>query len=97
MENNCNSLTHDPSGGALDSCLERFECQREDEILFTNPEFVDGIPPFACKFAEQPSISHLLAAADEDGRVFIYNTNLTGPTAQVQGKHPPRNCQCVRD
>ncbi|XP_789660.4 denticleless protein homolog [Strongylocentrotus purpuratus] len=70
--------------GALDSCLERFECQREDEILFTNPEFVDGIPPFACKFAEQPSISHLLAAADEDGRVFIYNTNVNGPASQVQ-------------
>ncbi|XP_063958140.1 denticleless protein homolog isoform X2 [Lytechinus pictus] len=70
--------------GALESCLERFECQRGDEIHFTTPEFVEGIPPFACEFAELPSISNHLAAADEDGRVFIYNTNKSGPAKQVQ-------------
>lgn len=68
----------------LGTCLERFACVREDEFHFTSSEFVEGIPPFACEFAAQTSIQHLLAAADEDGQVVIYDTNFTGQAAKVK-------------
>ena len=69
----------------LKSCLEKVECFKEDEFQFTSPEFAEGIPPFACEFAFQPHLKHLLAAADEDGQVSIYDTNLDGQGALIKG------------
>ncbi|XP_071483011.1 denticleless protein homolog [Diadema antillarum] len=69
---------------SLENCLGRLECRKENEYLFSSPEFVEGIPPFACEFAVQTGIDHLLAAADEDGHVVIYDTYRTGQEAQVK-------------
>lgn len=55
-------------------------CSKEEdfqEILPTTENPTDGqdTPIFACKFAQKEDSKHLLALANEDGRVAIHNTN----------------------
>lgn len=65
-----------------DNVLNRLRCTRDDdykEILPSpdNNNIADGqtTPIFACKFAQMDGSKHLLALANEDGRVAIHNTN----------------------
>lgn len=60
--------------------MRRLRCTRDDdykEILPSPESSSDGqnTPIFACKFAQKEGSKHLLALANEDGRVAIHNTD----------------------
>lgn len=63
-----------------DNALNRLRCTRDDdykEILPSADNLAEAqnTPIFACKFAEKEGNKHLLALANEDGRVAIHNTD----------------------
>lgn len=65
---------------SYDSALNRLRCVKDDEYKQILPnENLDSdaadTPIFACKFAQKPGYEHLLALANEDGRVAVHNTN----------------------
>lgn len=66
---------------SYDNVLNRLRCIRDDdykEILPSGdnaPEGGQNTPIFACKFAQKDGSKHLLALANEDGRVAIHNTD----------------------
>lgn len=60
--------------------MNRLRCTRDDdykEILPSPDNAPEGqnTPIFACKFAQKDGSKHLLALANEDGRVAIHNTD----------------------
>lgn len=65
---------------SYDNVLNRLRCTKSDEykqILPSDSGDDDAVdtPIFACKFAQKQGYEHLLALANEDGRVAIHNTN----------------------
>ncbi|CAN2387418.1 signal transduction involved in G2 DNA damage checkpoint [Pristimantis euphronides] len=57
----------------LQSLLPCFQCFREDEHT-SYGEFGMSVPPFGCSFSSVPDMSHVLAVANEEGIVRLYDT-----------------------
>ncbi|XP_064603294.1 denticleless protein homolog [Liolophura sinensis] len=63
------------SGTAL---LDEFECHLPDEHPIIDDEEGTTVPPLACAFCPVKGFTHVLALADENGCVILYNTHKTG-------------------
>ncbi|KAI4463386.1 lethal 2 denticleless protein retinoic acid-regulated nuclear matrix-associated protein [Holotrichia oblita] len=72
-----------------DSIMERLRCIDTEEFKHIYPdedsEFYS--PIFACKFAQKKGQEHILALANEDGKMAIHNTMVTKPRVGKQIHH----------
>ncbi|KAF7690411.1 denticleless protein homolog [Silurus meridionalis] len=57
----------------LSSLLECFQCLRHDEHVSYGDSGV-AVPPFGCTFSTAPGQGSMLAVANEEGTVSLYNT-----------------------
>ncbi|KFP86632.1 Denticleless protein, partial [Apaloderma vittatum] len=57
----------------LQHLLDSYQCRREDDHL-SYGETGMPVPPFGCAFSSAPSLEHVLAVANEEGFVRLYNT-----------------------
>lgn len=46
---------------------------------------------YACKFAQAPGFEHILALANEDGKIALQNTNLVGKSRPIHGYQAHEN------
>ncbi|XP_041106528.1 denticleless protein homolog [Polyodon spathula] len=57
----------------LHQMLDCYQCTRRDEHISYGDNGVP-VPPFGCTFSTAPEIQHVLAVANEEGIVRLYNT-----------------------
>ncbi|NXW61079.1 DTL protein, partial [Eurystomus gularis] len=57
----------------LQHLLDGFQCRREDDHL-SYGETGMPVPPFGCTFSAAPNLEHVLAVANEEGFVRLYDT-----------------------
>ncbi|XP_064270363.1 denticleless protein homolog isoform X2 [Passer domesticus] len=57
----------------LQHVLESFQCSQEDDHL-SYGETGKPVPPFGCTFSTAPNLEHVLAVANEEGFVRLYDT-----------------------
>ncbi|KFR09098.1 Denticleless protein, partial [Opisthocomus hoazin] len=57
----------------LQHLLGSYQCSREDDHL-SHGETGMPVPPFGCAFSAAPSLEHVLAVANEEGFVRLYDT-----------------------
>ncbi|OCT77607.1 denticleless protein homolog A [Xenopus laevis] len=57
----------------LQSLLQCYQCVKQDEHI-SYGELGMPVPPFGCAFSTVPDISHVLAVANEEGIVRLYDT-----------------------
>ncbi|XP_069810339.1 denticleless protein homolog [Dendropsophus ebraccatus] len=60
-------------GFSLQSLLPYFQCFREDEHT-SYGDVGMPVPPFGCSFSSVPDLPHVLAVANEEGFVRLYDT-----------------------
>ena len=72
----------------MDSLLSKLTCHRDDEypgILSTANNATSSDLVYACKFSPSPGYEHMVALANEEGKVAIQNTKLVGKSRPIQG------------
>ncbi|MEE6473987.1 hypothetical protein FKM82_010239 [Ascaphus truei] len=69
-----------PSEGSLQSLLQRYQCLRQDEHI-SYGEVGVPVPPFGCTFSTD--VHPVLAVANEEGLVRLYDTECRGGESQV--------------
>ncbi|XP_054023953.1 denticleless protein homolog isoform X2 [Dryobates pubescens] len=77
----CRALLHRASGApigkssplALQYLLDSYQCSQEDDHL-SYGETGTPVPPFGCTFSSAPNLQHVLAVANEEGFVRLYDT-----------------------
>ncbi|KFP21977.1 Denticleless protein, partial [Egretta garzetta] len=57
----------------LQHLLDGYQCSREDDHL-SYGETGTPVPPFGCTFSAAPNLEHVLAVANEEGFVRLYDT-----------------------
>ncbi|NXC13686.1 DTL protein, partial [Corythaeola cristata] len=57
----------------LQHLLDGFQCRQEDDLL-SYGETGMPVPPFGCTFSAAPNLEHVLAVANEEGFVRLYDT-----------------------
>ncbi|NXD28296.1 DTL protein, partial [Spelaeornis formosus] len=57
----------------LQHLLENYQCSQEDDHVCYG-ETGMPVPPFGCTFSTAPSLEHILAVANEEGLVRLYDT-----------------------
>ncbi|NXG70389.1 DTL protein, partial [Baryphthengus martii] len=57
----------------LQHLLDSYQCNQEDEHL-SYGEMGMPVPPFGCTFSAAPNLEHVLAVANEEGFVRLYDT-----------------------
>ncbi|XP_071595697.1 denticleless protein homolog [Heliangelus exortis] len=57
----------------LQHLLDSYQCSREDDHL-SYGETGMPVPPFGCTFSSAPNLEHVLAVANEEGFVRLYDT-----------------------
>ncbi|RLW06889.1 hypothetical protein DV515_00004040 [Chloebia gouldiae] len=57
----------------LQHLLDSYQCSREDDHL-SYGETGMPVPPFGCTFSTAPNLEHVLAVANEEGFVRLYDT-----------------------
>ncbi|NXS63194.1 DTL protein, partial [Brachypteracias leptosomus] len=57
----------------LQHLLDGYQCSREDDHL-SYGETGMPVPPFGCTFSAAPNLEHVLAVANEEGLVRLYDT-----------------------
>ncbi|KAJ1519739.1 hypothetical protein ONE63_004995 [Megalurothrips usitatus] len=76
--------------------LRRLKCHDYDEFRgilpsTEGPDFNPEPPVFACTFSTTPNFQHLLALANEDGKIAIQDTNLRSDHNPFEGHQAHRN------
>jgi denticleless len=72
----------------LDFILEKITVSQDDEypgIYSTSSSAVSSDLLYACKFSPSPGCEHILALANEDGKIALQNTNLVGNSRPIHG------------
>ncbi|XP_060610296.2 denticleless protein homolog [Anolis sagrei] len=86
----CRSLVHRCQGGphgllprfSLQHLLGCYSCTREDD----HPSFGEmgiPVPPFGCTFSTAPNAQHILAVANEEGIVRLYDTHASTSSKKI--------------
>ncbi|KAJ7341104.1 hypothetical protein JRQ81_004840 [Phrynocephalus forsythii] len=86
----CRSLIHRCQSGpcglmsklSLHHLLECYCCTTEDD----HPSYGEmgiPVPPFGCTFSTAPDVEHLLAVANEEGFVRLYDTNARASSKEI--------------
>ncbi|NXV44378.1 DTL protein, partial [Uria aalge] len=57
----------------LEHLLDSYQCSRDDDHL-SYGEMGMPVPPFGCTFSAAPNLEHVLAVANEEGFVRLYDT-----------------------
>ncbi|KFO75108.1 Denticleless protein, partial [Cuculus canorus] len=57
----------------LEHLLDTYQCSKEDDHL-SYGEMGMPVPPFGCSFSSAPNLEHVLAVANEEGFVRLYDT-----------------------
>ncbi|NWR58784.1 DTL protein, partial [Bucorvus abyssinicus] len=57
----------------LQHLLDNYQCSQEDDHL-SYGEMGMPVPPFGCTFSSAPNLEHVLAVANEEGFVRLYDT-----------------------
>ncbi|XP_018410422.1 PREDICTED: denticleless protein homolog [Nanorana parkeri] len=66
----------------LQSLLQCFQCDRQDEHISYGGLGV-AVPPFGCSFSAAANIPHVLAVANEEGIVKLYDTECRDTERQI--------------
>ncbi|XP_029449112.1 denticleless protein homolog isoform X2 [Rhinatrema bivittatum] len=61
------------SGYPLQSLLDCYQCSRQDEHI-SQCDLGMPVPPFGCTFCTAPDTHHILAVANEEGLLRLYDT-----------------------
>nr|XP_033794203.1 denticleless protein homolog [Geotrypetes seraphini] len=69
-------------GYPLQSLLDCYQCRREDEHT-SHCAFGVPVPPFGCTFSTAPDIAHVLAVANEEGLLRLYDTETHANERQI--------------
>ncbi|XP_030051930.1 denticleless protein homolog [Microcaecilia unicolor] len=70
------------SGYPLHSLLDYYQCNREDEYT-SHCAFGLPVPPFGCTFSTAPDIPHVLAVANEEGLLRLFDTETRANGRQI--------------
>ncbi|XP_015283101.1 PREDICTED: denticleless protein homolog [Gekko japonicus] len=62
--------------------LNHYECARSDDYL-SYGEMEMPVPPFGCTFSTAPELQHILAVANEEGFVRLYDTQTQASDKQI--------------
>ncbi|OCT79388.1 hypothetical protein XELAEV_18026201mg [Xenopus laevis] len=62
-----------PFTSPLQSLLQCYQCVKQDEHI-SYGDLGRAVPPFGCAFSTVPGMSHVLAVANEEGIVRLYDT-----------------------
>ncbi|NXD68451.1 DTL protein, partial [Eolophus roseicapillus] len=62
--------------------LDSYRCSREDDHL-SYGEAGMPVPPFGCAFSTAPNLEHVLAVANEEGFVRLYDTEAQTPSKRI--------------
>ncbi|KAL8185369.1 UNVERIFIED_CONTAM: hypothetical protein K2H54_048210 [Gekko kuhli] len=62
--------------------LNHYECARSDDHL-SYGEMEMPVPPFGCTFSTAPELQHILAVANEEGFVRLYDTQTQARDKQI--------------
>ncbi|KAM9316851.1 denticleless protein homolog [Gastrophryne carolinensis] len=73
---------HGSRGYPLQSFLQGFQCARSDEHISYGDVGVP-VPPFGCSFSTAADIPHVLAVANEEGIVRLYDTECQDTQRQI--------------
>uniref|UniRef100_A0A8V0Z7X6 Denticleless E3 ubiquitin n=1 Tax=Gallus gallus TaxID=9031 RepID=A0A8V0Z7X6_CHICK len=66
----------------LQHLLDGYRCSREDDHL-SYGEIGMPVPPFGCSFSAAPNFEHVLAVANEEGFVRLYDTEAQNTTKLI--------------
>ena len=72
----------------FDCVLSKLTCHQDDEypgILSTSNSAPSSELLYACKFAQASGFEHILALANEDGKIALQNTNVVGKSRPIHG------------
>ncbi|NXU90492.1 DTL protein, partial [Xiphorhynchus elegans] len=79
----------------LQHLLDSYQCSREDDHL-SYGETGMPVPPFGCSFSAAPNLEHVLAVANEEGFVRLYDTEAR-PSSKVIFKEWQAHSNAVFD
>ncbi|NXC28947.1 DTL protein, partial [Campylorhamphus procurvoides] len=79
----------------LQHLLDSYQCSREDDHL-SYGETGMPVPPFGCSFSTAPNLEHVLAVANEEGFVRLYDTEAR-PSSKVIFKEWQAHSNAVFD
>nr|CAH0108023.1 unnamed protein product [Daphnia galeata] len=73
---------------------QQLQCHRDDEypgIFSTSNSAPSSDLLYACKFAQSPGFEHIVALANEDGKIAFQDTNVVGKARPVHGTQAHEN------
>jgi len=85
---------NDLTSPLFDCVLSKLTCHQDDEhpgILSTSNSAASSDLLYACKFAQAPGFEHILALANEDGKIALQNTNTVGKSRPIHGYQAHEN------
>ena len=73
---------------SVDFLLSKLKCHQDDEypgIFSTSNSAPSSDLLYACKFAQSPGFEHIVALANEDGKIALQDTNIVGKSRPIIG------------
>ncbi|XP_046459650.1 protein lethal(2)denticleless-like isoform X1 [Daphnia pulex] len=79
---------------SIDFLLTKLQCHQDDEypgIFSTSNSAPSSDLLYACKFSQSPGFEHIVALANEDGKIAFQDTNVVGKARPVHGTQAHEN------